>query len=102
MSNRRVEGVSIRNASKQYETFCALDGVSLDVAPSGFVSILNQGKLVQIDMPERLHNPSRRSFVGQATLAPVGRHRTNTVQPGDTVLLCLPPQHIIVVPRAPS
>lgn len=40
MSNRRVEGVSIRNASKQYETFCALDGVSLDVAPGEFVSIL--------------------------------------------------------------
>jgi putative spermidine/putrescine transport system ATP-binding protein len=32
--------VSIRNASKQYETFCALDRVSLDVAPGEFVSIL--------------------------------------------------------------
>jgi putative spermidine/putrescine transport system ATP-binding protein len=40
MTSRRVEGVSIRDASKQYETFCALDRVSLDVAPGEFVSIL--------------------------------------------------------------
>ena len=33
-------GVSIRSATKTYGAFCALDSVSLDVAPGEFVSIL--------------------------------------------------------------
>ncbi len=33
-------GVSIRSATKNYGAFCALDSVSLDVAPGEFVSIL--------------------------------------------------------------
>lgn len=106
MSNRRVEGVAIRDASKQYETFCTLYGVSLDVAHAEFVSILNRGKPVQLDMPDRLHQHSRdtciASLIGHATLVPAKRRRTNTVQRGGTMPLCLHSQDPIVVPRARS
>ena len=54
------------------------------------VAILKDGRLVQIDRPERLHDHPVDSFVasfiGEATLLPVQRHDAGSVSLGGTIL----------------
>src|SRR5262249_8546021 len=54
------------------------------------VAILKDGRLVQIDQPEALHdrpaNAFVASFIGEATLLPVLRAGAGSVKLGDTVL----------------
>ncbi|CAG9203852.1 Spermidine/putrescine import ATP-binding protein PotA [Burkholderia gladioli] len=54
------------------------------------VAVLRNGKLVQIDTPERLYdrpcNAFVASFIGEATLLPVTRAGTDMVRLGDSVL----------------
>ncbi len=54
------------------------------------VAIMNKGRFVQVDTPERLHDHPADSFVarfiGEATLLPVKRESDETVRLGETVL----------------
>jgi putative spermidine/putrescine transport system ATP-binding protein len=56
------------------------------------VAILKDGRLVQIDRPERLHdrpaNAFVASFIGEATLVPVRRVDLTSVALGATILRC--------------
>jgi putative spermidine/putrescine transport system ATP-binding protein len=54
------------------------------------VAVLKDGKLVQIDTPERLYdrpcNAFVASFIGEATLLPVSRAHSDAVRLGETIL----------------
>ncbi|OZI60872.1 ABC transporter ATP-binding protein [Bordetella genomosp. 11] len=56
------------------------------------VAILNKGRLVQIDTPERLHNRPKDAFVagfiGESTLLPVERAGNDSIRLGATTLRC--------------
>ena len=57
---------------------------------SNRVAVMNRGRLVQIDTPERLHNQPAdtfvASFIGEATLLPVERAGHDAVRLGGSVL----------------
>jgi putative spermidine/putrescine transport system ATP-binding protein len=59
------------------------------------VAVLKNGKLVQIDTPERLYDRPCdafvASFIGEATLLPVTRAGDDAVRLGDAVLRCAEP-----------
>jgi len=65
------------------------------------VGVMNKGRLIQVDTPEKLHDRPVDSFVagfiGEATLLPVMRQSDETVQLGDIIL-----RSSRFVPRSPN